>query len=402
VNTKTQIWIDRKLVKPFVSTTNLLVRLVGQILRLDHNLQKDFKTIAVCKYKGLGSIIQATPLLQTLRKQYPEARIVFISTRANKALLQKIDCIDECIFLDDSGFTKLLLSYPRFILKLIALRIGVFIDLEIYSNFSSLTTTLSLARNRLGFYLRASHYRMGIYTHMMYYNTDAPIMQTYLQMARLLGAENEVETLYPLKATENAAHLSLPSKYMVINVNASDLRIERRWPLNNFEALIEHILEKWTEFGIVLIGSPSEAEYVNQLYERFSDENLINLAGKTSFDELITVIEQAKLMITNDTGPLHIAASLNKPSVALFGPCTPQQYGALNKVNPVYLNLYCSPCVHEFDTPPCKGDNQCMKQIAVHLVTKAIENTLREEFKTNTTNRPFRSENGNALGEVMR
>lgn len=405
MNTKTQIWIDRRIVKPFVSGTNIFVRLLGQLLRLNHSLDINFKTIAVCKYKGLGSIVQATPLLQTLRKKYPDARIVFISTKGNKGLLEKIDCIDETVLLDDSGFAKLALSYPGFVAKLISLRIGLFIDLEIYSNFSSLSTTLSMARNRIGFYLRASHYRMGVYTHMMYYNTSVPIMQTYLQMARLLGTpENEVVTsLYPFKTTD-ADSIEIPhlGKYIAININASDLRIERRWPLDQFERLVRAFRERYPEYHIVLIGAKNEADYVTQFHERFDDLHISSVAGKTTFNQLMSVLDHAELLITNDTGPLHLAASLGKPTVALFGPCAPVQYGAMDKVVPVYKELYCSPCVHEFDIPPCLGDNQCMKQIGTEQVMKAVEQAMTGDFAAPKKAIPFYSDASKALGEVGR
>jgi ADP-heptose:LPS heptosyltransferase len=376
MNTKTQLWIDKNLVKPFVSTTNILVRFVGFLLRLDHYLEKDFNTIAVCKYKGLGSIVQASALLQSLRASYPNAKIVFVSTVGNAPLLKKINCIDEIVLLNDKSASKLIFSYPGFIFKLISLRIGVFIDLEIYSNFSSLTTTLSLARNRLGFYLRASHYRMGIYTHMMYYNTRVPIMQTYLQMARLLKANSIIEMLYPLKSDEVPI---IQGEYIVVNPNASDLRIERRWPLENFKSLIEKLRSKYPKLKIALVGAPNEAEYVAELHSCFNDENIINTAGKTSFDELIAMIQNAEFVITNDTGPMHLAAACGVKTIALFGPCSPNQYGAINNVIPVYQNLYCSPCVHEFDVPPCLGDNQCMKQIQVETVIAAIDKPTREK-----------------------
>lgn len=381
------------------------MRLLGQLLRLNHSLDLSFKTIAVCKYKGLGSIVQATPLLQTLRKKYPNAHIVFVSTKGNKGLLEKIDCIDEVVLLDDSGFTNLALSYPGFVAKLISLRIGLFIDLEIYSNFSSLTTTLSMARNRLGFYLRASHYRMGVYTHMMYYNTSVPIMQTYLQMARLLGAaENEVvTTLYAFK-TSDADNIEIPhlGKYVTININASDLRIERRWPLDQFEGLVKAFRERYPEYHIVLIGAKNEADYVAHFHERFDDMHISSVAGKTTFNQLMRVLDNSELLITNDTGPLHLAASLDKPTVALFGPCAPAQYGSMDKVVPVYKGLYCSPCVHEFDIPPCMGDNQCMQQIAVSQVMRAVEKAMKGDFNVPENPIPFYSDASKALGEVGR
>ena len=78
MNVKRQIFLDRYAIRIFISLINIWVRILGFILRIDHSLDKSFKKIAVCKYKGLGSIIQATPLLRNLRLKYPNAKIVFV------------------------------------------------------------------------------------------------------------------------------------------------------------------------------------------------------------------------------------------------------------------------------------------------------------------------------------
>ena len=146
-----QLYFD-KLIRPIVSFLNIFVRLLGLVLKIDHSLEnKKFKTIAVCKFKGIGSIIQATPMLKTLRENFPEAKIIFVTTKPNKAILGKIKYIDEVITIDDSGFFKMIIGFPIFIVRLISSRIRVYIDLEIYSNFSSLVTLMSLSKNSTGF-----------------------------------------------------------------------------------------------------------------------------------------------------------------------------------------------------------------------------------------------------------
>ena len=89
MNTSTEIKIDRIIIKPIAYILNLFVRLAGKLFRIDHTLNKEFNTLAISKYKGMGSIIQATPLIQSLRKNYPEAKIIFITTQANEELLKK-------------------------------------------------------------------------------------------------------------------------------------------------------------------------------------------------------------------------------------------------------------------------------------------------------------------------
>ncbi len=376
--------IEKFIVRPILWVLNVFVYILGKILRPDHTLTKEFTTIAIAKYKGMGSIIQSTPLLQTLRKRYPNAEIIFISTKGNEKILEKIENINTLILLDDKNFFTLLYSFFPFMFTLIRKRVDVYFDLEIYSDFSSLVTTASMAKNRIGFYLRSSDYRMGIYTHMMYYNINSPISLVYLQLARLLKIKDIKTNLQKLSAqqifniSEQQDKTAVNQlKYFVINVNASDLRIERRWNKDSFIELIDKMQQQYPDYKLILIGNSLEQAYVENIISCLSfQDNIINYAGKTNIDELISLIEHASLVITNDTGPMHIAFSTQTKTVALFGPCSPKQYGHFQNTTIIYHQVYCSPCVHEFVIPPCKGNNQCMKYISVFEVLDGIENTL--------------------------
>ena len=394
MNTSRLLFIEKFFIKPLLWGLNIVVRIAGKILRINHDLTKEFNVIAICKFKGMGSIIQSTPLLATLRNRYPHAKIIFVSTTDNKAILSKIPTINKLILLNDKSFFTLLQSFFPFMIKLIRSRIKVYYDLEIYSHFSSLVTTCSLAKNRIGFYLRSGDYRLGIYTHMMYYNINSSISLVYLQLARLMGISDIKTELYDFRSSaitaisyskEEVLHLK-DDNYFVINVNASDLRLERRWGNDNFALLISSLQEHFQNCKIVLIGSKSEQQYVQTLINRLDSlRNIINCAGKTTIDELITLIENANLMLTNDTGPMHIAFALKTKTVALFGPCTPFQYGNFEKTSIIYHRVYCSPCVHEFVKPPCNGDNQCMKNITPDEVLSVIKDVVSNNFTTNTS-----------------
>ena len=398
MKTKKVIALDR-LVGIFVAyPLNLLVRLVGKITRFDHSLQKEMSKIVVCKYKGMGSIIQATPLLKTLRKRYPNAKIVFVSSIENKSILEKISIIDEIQLVNDKGIFKLISSSFRLVVKLMRFRADLYIDLEIYSNYSSIITTVSLARDRFGYYLRSNRYRLGMYTHMMYFNTKAPIAEAYLQFARLLGITEVDHSLYEIQKTTTVEN-SIPQNYLVINPNASDLRYERRWPAASFIELINRIQNNNPELTIYLIGSKGESEYVKDIHKHFTPPFVVDLSGKTSISELIELLRNANLVITNDTGPMHMASSLGTNVLALFGPCSPDQYGLGPNVKALYKNLYCSPCVHEFVVPPCKGNNQCMKLISVDEV---FQSYLEYSEKAEKEKIQYLGESEHTLGMVWR
>jgi ADP-heptose:LPS heptosyltransferase len=367
--------------------------MLGKILSIDHSFNQIPERIVVCKFLGMGSIIQATPLLQTLRLSFPRAQIFFVTSKANKELLEKTLCVNDVWCVDDKNIRSVLSSSWKLLRKLWKKKADLYIDLETYSYYSTAIATLSLSRNRLGFYRAERNIRMGVYTHMMFFNPRSPIAESYLQMARLVGCLEIEKSLYPYKVSAEEQESCLrvlkklnpesSSPYIVINPNASDLRVERRWPLENYALLISRLSLEFPNLNFYLIGSKSEFDWVEELYQKLNvreQQRVFNTAGKFSLSELFALISGGSLTITNDTGPMHISFSLKKPTVCLFGPASPSQYGQNPCAFGLYKNIYCSPCVHEFLTPPCKGDNQCMKLITVEEVEIICKHLLREEY----------------------
>jgi ADP-heptose:LPS heptosyltransferase len=408
MKTSNQIQLDKRVIRPINKVLNLVVRFTGKLLNIDHSLHHPFQRIAIAKYKGMGSIIQATPLIQSLRENYPNARITFVTTEANIQLLKSIPAIDEVIALKDAQFFRFLVALPAFIAKLISRKFELYIDLEVYSNTSSLFTTLSMAKNRIGYYTRDSEYRMGLYTHMLFLNTQIPISKAYLQVAYLLGIKKPIQVLYPLKSASfkslESSHGLKKRGYVVINPNASDLRLERRWPAEHFVSIMHWLRAHYGDLYLVLIGSASEAAYVREVMQPFGDdEKVISVAGKTSISELIALIQDCRFMLTNDTGPMHFAYSTQTPVIGLFGPCSPDQYQHPGKSIALYQPTYCSPCVHEFEKAPCFGDNACMQNISVNAVKKAINRILSGEFDQNQGfTIDYVSEEGKLYGLIKR
>jgi ADP-heptose:LPS heptosyltransferase len=384
MKTSFQVKTDRYLGWFLCVVLRFFVRILGFVLGINHKLDRDFKRIVVCKFKGMGSVIQASALLDSLRKSYPDAEIVFVSSNANAGILNAYsELIDRKLLIDDKGILSLIRSSLTLVLQLWKFRPQVYIDLEVYSNFSSLICTLSAATNRLGYYKSDKDYRSGLYTHLMYYNIKAPLMEIYLQMCRILpGTKTSPNLVRPNYADSDRESMKVKlslndHKYLVINPNASDLRLERRWGKSQFISLIAELIRVYPDYQFVLTGSKSEATYVDEIKQAFHNETrVVQSAGVLNLNELFALIDGANAIVTNDTGPLHIALAFRSPVCGLFGPCSPSQYGQMETCVPIYKNVYCSPCVHEFIVPPCLGNNQCMQQIEVREVVDGISKTL--------------------------
>lgn len=381
MKTRNQITIDTFVVRPIVFCLNFIVRIVGKLTYIDHSLNKDFKRIVICKFKGMGSIIQSTPMLQGLKNKFPNAEITFLTTKSNEEIIRFFPFINNVIVVNDSSIFHSSLGILYCVFKLIRKRPELFIDLEIYSNISTLVGIGSLSKNRIGYYTKSESFNLGIYTHSLFFNTTKPISEVYFQIVRLFHQEAIKPEIYNLSNHKEKELFSNP--YIVINPNASDLRTERRWPKEKFIQIIEHLLLKYKTYNIILIGSKAEQKYTEVIANQFKTKNVQSYAGKTTLQELITLISHAALLITNDTGPMHLGISCKIKIISMFGPCSPKQYGNQNNNISIYKNLYCSPCVHDFKTAPCKGNNLCMQLIDNSLVEKAIEALLQNQAFSN-------------------
>jgi len=388
---KTKTLIDSWAGYPLVVFLNLLAIPLGKLLRRDHGFENT-RVIVVCKLMGFGSIIQITPLLASLRRRFPSARLVFVTGAGNAQLCRRIACIDETLVLDDRSLGRIVASLPELLWRFWAMRVDFFFNLEVYSNIGNLLTVLSCARNRVGYYLKPRDMRArGIYTHMVYFNRNAPIAQVYLQAARCVGITELHQGLIPprIDASDRTAldaklaAAGCPSRqsgYLIVNPNASDLRTERRWPVEKYAALIQRLHVLHPEMPICVIGGPGEEPIGAALTDGLSlpPGSVFDLSGRLSLPELASLLKIARVFITNDSGPMHLAFALKTPTVALFGPVLPEHYGGMPETSKafVFRRVYCSPCVHHFLESPCRGDNQCMKLIGVEDVLPAVEALL--------------------------
>jgi len=394
---KSKIYIDKLVGIPAAFSLNLLFQVFLLFKQEKVPDNSTIKKIVVCKFMGMGSIIQSTSLLMTLKNNFPNSKIIYITTLKNYSLLETFPFVDKILIVNDKSIINLLSSLIKTIFDLWIHKADVFINLEIYSYFSTLFTVFCFPRYKIGFYRKESRIQLGLYSKMIYFNNKAPVNNIYLQAAKLLKCDSVITELYNYRSLFETDSFSLNNKleklidptkeYIVVNPNASDLRIERRWDKSNYIELINRNIECFPDKVIVLIGSSEELEYVESIYQAINKKyhtKVINTAGKLSLMELIVLIEKSCLMITNDTGPMHIAFALNKKTIALFGPCSPSEYNYRQNVFFIYKNIYCSPCVHHFSISPCNGNNQCMKLISVEEVFSIVEKVLNNKTDWNS------------------
>jgi len=374
-----------------------LCRVVGLLLQVKHALLPRrrvvekicVKHILIQKYFGMGSMLHAIPLVKALRANYPQARITFVTTAPYREVITLCGLADTVLTMDTRSLASFLLSCARLFVVPCKQRVDISLDLEFFAKFPMLVSALSLAPTRIGLYQRKVRPE-GILTHKVHYNFYRHLSEIYLAYATQL--ELEVHTsprdqVLPSFRKELESRLrarfqlEAAKKIMIVNVNAGDLFAFRKWPEDHFVKLLGGLLERHPEYNFILIGTSVESAYVDRIISRIGPRaNMMNCAGKTTLRELFALIEMADLVITNDSGPLHIASYYGKNIAAFFGPETPVVYGPVNENALVFYSdhLYCSPCMSVYDSKQslyaetCEN-NRCLSALLPETVLETIE-----------------------------
>jgi lipopolysaccharide heptosyltransferase II len=148
----------------------------------------------------------------------------------------------------------------------------------------------------------------------------------------------------------------------------------KRWPVEYFSGLVSRAAEKFLGARFAILGSEDDRPS-GEIISRAAPARCLNLCGETSLPEMVEWVRLCDLMVTNDTGPMHAAAALGKPLVALFGPTEPRRTGPYGQLeNVLRLDLPCSPCLKSichFEKP-----EECLRAISPSLVFERVQKLL--------------------------
>ncbi len=334
--------------------------------------------ILMMKYFGMGSLILSSPMVRALRQSYPNARIDLLTIEQNRALSDILPIFDQVYAVDTRSLLSVLRSMFSAVRRIRREKYDVVIDAEFFSRFSVLVSYFARPRYSVGFYL-PEIWRGNFLTHPVHFNYYRHAIVTFMALAKRLGVESTNYELVPLVISNDvekkvqgkleAIGVAPGKRLICINVNTGPLSPERRWPEANFVKLIRSILSEFLDATLLLIGAPSDVPAVTKVSNLLSSEDqarTLNVAGKFGLEEFCALLRKSELLITNDSGPLHIAEALAVPTISFFGPETPVLYGPTGESHVVfYKGIYCSPClnVHNQKKAPCNGNNVCMQLI---------------------------------------
>lgn len=161
---------------------------------------------------------------------------------------------------------------------------------------------------------------------------------------------------------------------LVVFAPGAEFGAAKRWPARHFAHLARDILGQHPDTQIALLGSPKDKAAGDEILALVQDARVLNLAGATKLDEAIAIIARASAVVANDSGLLHIASSLNRPVVALYGPTDPDHAPPFSSVaKSLSLRLECAPCKQR-ECP--LGHHNCMEQLESDLVWQPLQTMI--------------------------
>jgi len=296
-----------------------------------------FKSILIAKPSSLGDIVLALPALRALRMSFPEAKISWLIRPEFAELIESHPHLSEIITFDRKLLGKAWFHPGAFgaLMSLIwKLRRSNF---DVIFDFQGLFRTASLAwlsgsKKRFGM-ANAREFATIFYTHKVRQDIECiHMVDYYLKIIQAAGASDfGVEFVFPQNPSAEdsvgkllAGH-GIQDDYAVLI--SGSVHQDKCWPPERFAQLAEKISSQYN-LSIVATGSASEACIVEKVKEK-ANVPIASLAGQTSLSQLVGLLKRARLVVSNDTGPGHIAAALGVPLVLMFG-----------RVNPLRLEPY--------------------------------------------------------------
>lgn len=340
---------------------------------------QSLRHIAVRLPNWIGDAVMVTPALQALRKACPQAWITGTGRQKIGPVLKNESSLDELLLFQERESSKRS-SFFKEVREIRGLKPEMLICFT--DSFSTaLAGFLSRIPKRAGY---RSEGRGFLFTHPIPRpSTSLHRSDKYLHLIHTLTNTNEVypERVIPdKKYSENLNTIlkthDLTKGFIGINPNAS--ASSRKWEPERFAETIR--LLNAEGYKTVLFGSPEEAKYVHSV-NILADNIAIDLSGQLSLMELIQIMEYCRVFLTNDSGPMHLAFSRQKPVIALEGAANVSETGHYRGAGPVrYINHHaeCSPCVKNIC--PRKGRKYliCMKTIQAQEAAQEVLKMINE------------------------
>jgi heptosyltransferase-3 len=330
--------------------------------------------------KHMGNLVVSLPAIDALSKHFQGEKFYLIIDIAYKEIIESIINEEHIKFyprkhLNTGSYPRRALSYIEFMHSIRRMQPDIAIDLQ-GGHTSSLITLFSGAASRVA----------GSFTNRPYaYNLKVNLLDgkhkvySYMEIAAAVGAPIS-EKVYRLKSTE-ARRLSLENKMRnmglvsekpFVTIHPGAGRLQKLWTVSGFATIADWLAAR--DYQVVFVGGPGELDRTSEIISLLGHQTY-NLVGILSLGELMALFEMSSLFLGNDSGPMHLAAAMGTPVVAIFGYADETRWGPrCDKAIVLRGQERCQDCSKKECLDP-----QCINTLSSEAVKHAIETLLQEE-----------------------
>lgn len=353
------------------------------------------RRILVVRVDLLGDVVLSLPAVRALKRAYPDARIDFLALRSTAPVLRDEPDVDDVIEFDphvwrNPANLRKRETWTEALRMLWRLRRARYdLAVSVSGDIGSILTRLSGAVWRVGYAEEAYRGLMtdavpgGRYRerkHEVRYvqalaMAAGGIVEPGDELLRL-RVNSDAEVAMGARLRRAREEMGVRGPLVAVHAGARNGQA-KRWPPAHIAALADRLVRELDAL-VVLTGAPNESPLARAVTSR-TRVPVLNLVGETTIPELVAVLAASDLLVTGDSGPMHIACAVRTPVVALHGPTDPGISGP-TAPDAIILRqtLWCSPCYDASATAECPfGNPVCMKGIPPDTVFRAAVRQLR-------------------------
>ena len=324
------------------------------------------KKILIIRLSSLGDIVLTQSAVQAIRNEFPDAQIHYLTKKVYSPIVEMFNCVDEIHYWENK-YT--LLKNLR--------KIKFDLTIDLHSKFNTFIIKSLVNAKQTITYNKKHLLRRQIVKKKTNRTISSTVALYFTALKKIgIGSEISAPKLFPYKDTEMPMIFSISEKAKYIGLFPGALHRTKQYPINQLAEFIDSVPTKWN-CKFLIFGSKAESNLANEL-SSLTETGIIDLCGKLDLQQLVFAINKMDVIITNDSGPMHITAALQKPQIAIFGATHPKLgFAPMNK-KAILLssNLRCQPCsLHGSDNCPKKHFN-CMKLISAEQILNSLKTLI--------------------------
>ena len=337
--------------------------------------------ILIIRTDGIGDLLNSTPAIALLRQNYPSAEITVLARPLNASVLIGNPDVDRVLVLDRQGEHRQVTAQFKFYQSLRNEQFQLVVAMQT-ATLSHLIAFLSGASYRLGRYQKRFRSTLTHAWKGKYRKGETHEVDRNLALVKLVckgeGTRKLVFNLLPdetMHAESELVSLEVGSDAFLIGIHPGGSSYDKRWPEKQYAELVDKLVRQYNA-TILLLHGPNEKELANNI-QKSMHSNAIIYAPK-SIRELAALLSRCNMVVCNDSGPMHLAAALDVPTVAIFGPTDHVAWRPMSEnATVVRRDMPCWPC----SAHKCKIGWECTKKLPVEMVLNTAMTTLEMSRK---------------------